>query len=158
MDIHIVFLSGMNEEDTSVFFQKHNWDLLSSKDQIVKKTQLVNINKKPIRVTLWSLLNTPLIHDLIMTIQTHMKYIVLLYHAHKPITLMRCIGIYNSILKNKNYTVCILATHTSKPFTLHDSSINKRLIGNLTDIDDKELPHYNTNLKKIIKLIYSIIY
>ena len=94
----------MDEQDTNVYFEKEGWDKISVyKDQINKQTKLIN-KKNPIRVTIWTMLITPIIQDLIQTIECHIKYVVFLYHAHKPITLMRCIGFHEKI---KEYIIIL---------------------------------------------------
>ena len=60
------------------------------------------------------MLITPIIEDLIHTIESHIKYVVFLYHAHKPITLMRCIGFHEKI-KEYNMLAIVLSSHSMKP-------------------------------------------
>tara|TARA_B100000965_G_C19280262_1_gene621262 strand:+ start:75 stop:542 length:468 start_codon:yes stop_codon:yes gene_type:complete len=155
MDIHILFISGMDEEDTNAFFIKEGWnDMPIYKDQINRQTKVMRL-KKPIRVTLWCVLNTPIIEDLIVTIKCHIKYVVFLYHGHKPITLMRCIGFHQRI-KQKNIVGIILSTNISRQLNHSEYNFNKNLIENMLDLDDKELPHYNLKLNSIIKLFINI--
>lgn len=145
----------MDEQDTNVYFEKEGWDKISVyKDQINKQTKLIN-KKNPIRVTIWTMLITPIIQDLIQTIECHIKYVVFLYHAHKPITLMRCIGFHEKI-KEYNMLAIVLSSHSTKSLSKDEFKIISGLLLNMTDVDYKELPHYNLKLNSIIKLFINI--
>tara|TARA_A100001015_G_scaffold204570_1_gene228701 strand:- start:771 stop:1238 length:468 start_codon:yes stop_codon:yes gene_type:complete len=155
MDVHVLFISGMDEQDTNAYFEKEGWENMPVyKDQINKQTKLIN-KKNPIRVTIWTMLITPIIQDLIQTIEAHIKYVVFLYHAHKPITLMRCIGFHEKI-KEYNMLAIVLSSHSMKPLNKKEFKIISGLLLNMTDVDYKEFPHYSLKLNSILKLFINI--
>ena len=43
MDVHVLFISGMDEQDTNTYFEKEGWENMPVyKDQINKQTKLIN--------------------------------------------------------------------------------------------------------------------
>ena len=84
MDVHIVVLSGMNGEDTSVYLKKHGWDTNVLNNEIIKCRRMFREN--PIRVTIWVMLNSPMLQTLIESIEIHIKYVILLYNPHNMIS------------------------------------------------------------------------
>ena len=156
MDVHLIFISGMDEEDTNKYFMNEGWNNITVyKNQINKQTKLICRDKNPIRVTIWCMMNTPITNDLIHTINDHMKYVVFLYHANKPITLLRCVGFHEK-LKKYNILGIVLATHMTKKLNTEEYNMNTKIIENMVDLDDKELPHYNMKLTSILKLFINI--
>ena len=152
MDVHIVVLSGMNGEDTSVYLKKHGWDTNVLNNEIIKCRRMFG-RENPIRVTIWVMLNSPMLQTLIESIEIHIKYVILLYNPHNMISLMRCRGWYDRIKEmKKNMYAILLSSGLNNSLTRKQNTLTNNISSTFLDSDEHGIPHYAVNFSKAIRL------
>jgi len=63
---------------------------------------------------------------------------------------------FHEKLKKYNILGIVLATHMTTKLNTEEYNMNTKIIENMVDLDDKELPHYNMKLTSILKLFINI--
>ena len=149
--MHVILLSGMDAESTSKYLKINGFG-----NQAVFENQICRFTKvldgSPTRITIWVMLNTKLTQYMLKSIEYRIKYVVFLYHANKPITLLRALGWFRLFeIGDRNMVLCSTLTNTPHPTTAY-----AKLIGTMVDkfktYDGKIIPHYSISFNKLIKL------
>jgi len=154
MSLHIVILSGMDAEDTTKYLQNNGFeDAVIFENQICRFTQIIGKNA-PVRVSLWVALNTKMTQALLMGMKYRLKNILFVYHADKPLTLLRARGWWNFLKKTDidDYTMYLCSTipDTPSPTQAYDRVIS-HVANKFITLNERTVPHYAVKIKKIVK-------
>ena len=154
MSLHITILSGMNAEDTTEYLVTNGFDkdiVLENQIQRYKKVIGKDI---PITITLWVALNTILTQNSLLGIKYRMKNIIFLYHAEKPLTLIRAHGWWkylNGTFETSNYNMFLCSTVSIRPSPNRGYDRLISHIANMFLCNYQTMPHYAASLLNIIK-------
>ena len=125
-------------------------------EQAVFENQICRFTKvlegSPKRITVWVMLNTKLTQYMLKTIEYRLKYVIFLYHANKPLTLLRTLGWFR-LFEIGNHNMILCSTLASVP---HPTPAYAKLIGNMVDkfktYEGNIIPHYSVSFNKLIQL------
>lgn len=155
MSLHIILLSGMDAKDTTEYMIANGFATdVVLENQIQRYVKTIGTDN-PVRVTIWVALNTPLTQKLIVGIKYRMKNILFLYHAKKPLTMIRAHGWYKHVKATfdcSNYSMILASTVAKTPapnkgYERMISFIANKFIG----MNNAVVPHYAATLNKIFK-------
>jgi len=147
----------MDAEDTTTYLKTNGFDGVNIlPNQIQRRTKIMEINDDLHRITVWVALNTKLLQHIIHGLEYRIKNVIFLYHAHKPLTLLRAKGWWECFkrMQIKNCTMCLVSTKSeyeeTKPFEKIISHISNKF---LTE-HQVSIPHYALDIRKLIKNIF----
>lgn len=155
MSLHIILLSGMDAKDTTEYLNSNGFNTdIVLENQIQRFTSVIG-QEKPITVSLWVALNSILTQELVIGLKYRIKNILFLYHAKKPLTLIRAHGWWKYIHSTYDYTkfkmiLCSTIPNTPSPNVGYDRVIS-HIANKFLCTNEQQIPHYVSTLKSIFK-------
>lgn len=161
MSLHIVILSGMDAKDTTDYLVTNGFDKdIVLENQIQRYSKVIG-KENPIRITLWVALNSILTQHLMIGLKYRIKNILFLYHAKKPVTLIRAHGWWKFIRSTFDYTSFRMILCSTIPLSPSPNVGYERMISHIANkflcTNEQQIPHYVATLKHIFKKFHKAI-